>query len=342
MAPYHSDFCPKYLRLAVILCLGCAALCLAQLSRAAGGAEIYQVTVPIADRSEAAQTAAFQMALKVVLIRVTGRRGADEDPALAPLVGNARRYVQQYRAAADKQLWVAFDGPAIERWLTQNNQPVWGQERPPIYVWLTEQTGPQGGTLVTGADTSELKHDIDAEADTRGITLIWPSAADLQKNNLDYAGVNNTPPAALLEIGRRSGGEAALVGHASNATAAASVRWTLVFQDRSSDISGALEGVDRAADIYAAQFAASGGIVAVDIEVSGINDLKDYAAVQAYLESLTFVSHVGVLSLSADTVRFHLMTRGGAESLQHALALHDRLQPGGPGDGTVLRFQLHR
>jgi uncharacterized protein len=341
MAPYHSDICLKYLRLAVIVCLGFAALCLAQLSRAAGGAEIYQVTVPVADRSEAAQTAAFQMALKVVLIRVTGRRGADEDPALAPLVGNARRYVQQYRAAADKQLWVAFDGPALERWLTQNNQPVWGQERPPIYVWLTEQTTP-AGTLVTGADTSELKHDIDAEADTRGITLIWPSAADLQKNNLDYAGVNNTPPAALLEIGRRSGGEAALVGHASNATSAASVRWTLVFQDRSSEVSGALEGVDRAADIYAAQFAASGGIVPVDIEVSGINDLKDYAGVQAYLESLSFVSRVGVLSLSGDTVRFHLMTRGGAESLQHALALHDRLQPGGAGDGTVLRFQLRR
>ncbi len=37
-------------------------------------AEMYQATAPVADRSEAAQTAAFQNAMKTVLIRVTGRR----------------------------------------------------------------------------------------------------------------------------------------------------------------------------------------------------------------------------------------------------------------------------
>ncbi len=35
-------------------------------------AELYQATVPVADRSEAAQSAAFEAALKIVLIRVTG------------------------------------------------------------------------------------------------------------------------------------------------------------------------------------------------------------------------------------------------------------------------------
>jgi hypothetical protein len=342
MAPSLSDNFLRYLRLAVVLCLGCAALSLALAGRATSAVETYQVTVPLADRSEAAQTAAFQMALKVVVIRVTGRLGADEDPALAPLIGSARRYVQQYRATPDKQLWVAFDGPAVERWLTQNNQPVWGQERPPIFVWLTEQTGPQTGTVVNSTDVSDLKHSIDAQADTRGVALIWPTAADLQKNNLDYAGVNNTSPATLQEIGRRAGGEAALIGRASNATATAIVHWTFLFQDHSSDFTGAVDGVDRAADTYAGLYAASGGIVPVDIEVSGINDLKDYAGVQAYLESLAFVSHVGVQSLSGDTVRFHLMTRGGAESLQRSLASHGRLQPVGAGEAGIQRFQLRR
>jgi hypothetical protein len=54
-------------------------------------AEMYQASAPVADRSEAAQTAAFQNAMKTVLIRVTGRRNADEDPALSALVNNARR-----------------------------------------------------------------------------------------------------------------------------------------------------------------------------------------------------------------------------------------------------------
>ena len=34
--------------------------------------------------------------------------------------------------------------------------------------------------------------------------------------------------------------------------------------------------------------------------------------VQSYLESLTFISHVGVETLNGDTVRFRLTTRGGA------------------------------
>lgn len=343
MAQYYSDICARYLRLAAVLALSAAALCLAQTSRAVSRAEIYQATAPAAGRScEGAQTAVFQSALRIVLVRVTGRRSADDDPALAPLLANARRYVQQCRVAADNELWVAFDGSAIDRWLTQNGQPIWGRERPATFVWLTVTTGPQSGTVVTSDDASELKAAIDAEAALRGIPLVWPSAADLQKNHLDYAAVNGTAPTTLGEIGRRSGGEGALIGRASNASATANVRWTYLFQDHGSDVSGTVEGVDSAADAYASLFSVSGSVAPIDIDVSGIGGLQDYAQVQAYLESLTFISHVGVQSLSGDTVRFHLATRGGIESLQRALALNGRLQPVAAIDNGVQRFQLRR
>ncbi len=117
MAQYISVFSLRNLRAAVFLCLSLAALCPGNAALALTRAQLFQATAPLDDRSEAAQTAAFQAAMKVILVRVTGRRSAEEDPALAPLIGNARRYVQQYRAAADGQIWVSFDGPAIERWL---------------------------------------------------------------------------------------------------------------------------------------------------------------------------------------------------------------------------------
>jgi len=37
-----------------------------------------------------------------------------------------------------------------------------------------------------------------------------------------------------------------------------------------------------------------------------------------------------------------LTTRGGIESLQHAIALNGRLQPQPAGDNGVQRFQLRR
>ncbi len=332
----------QYLRrISVVwLCIACVAL--SGTAAALTRAEMYQATAPLADRSDAAYTAAFQTAMKSVLIRVTGRRNADEDPALSPLVSNARRYVQQYRAAPDAQVWVAFDGPAIERWLTQNGQPLWGHERPTTLVLLGVQSGAQGGSVLTTDDTSELKSAIDAAAAARGLPLMWPSSAELQKLHIDYAVVSGGSPSTLAEIGRRMGSDGVLIGRASSASANANVRWTHLFQDRSSEYSGTLEGVNRAADLYAGLFAASGSAVPVDIEVGGLNDLRDYASLETYLESLAFISHVSVESLSGDTVRFRLSTRGGPDSLQRALSLNGRLQPVAPGENGIQRFQLHR
>jgi hypothetical protein len=340
MAQYPSAFSLRLLSPAAILCLSLAVLYPADAGFALSRAELYQATAPAPDRSEAGQNDAFQTAMKTVLVRVTGRRSAEDDPALAPLIANARRYVQQYRGAADGQLWVSFDGPAIERWLTQNGQPLWGHERPSTFVLLAAQTGPQSGTVITADSASELKAAIDATAAYRGVPLVWPSAGDLQRSRLDYAAVSGAAPSTLVETARRASGEGVLVGRANGTSAAANVRWTLLFQDRTSEFSGPLEGVNRAADLYAELFAASGNVAPVDIEVGGVADLRDYASAQTYLESLTFISHVSVVAFTGGSIRFRLTTRGGAESLRRALSLNGPLQPIAPGDTGLLRFEL--
>jgi hypothetical protein len=332
MAQNYRGICFRHLRLVALVCLAVIAVGRDGTARAMTRVEVYQATVPMTDRSEAAHAAAFQAAMKVVLIRATGRRAADEEAAFAPLVSNARRYVQQYRSAPDNQLSVAFDGAAIERWLTVNGQPLWGRDRPSTFVWVAVQTGAPGAVL-TSDDTSELKASIDAAAEMRGIPLIWPSAD---------AAANGAAAANPADLGHRLGAEGVLIGKATGAALNANVRWTLLFQDHSSDFSGALEGVNHAADLYASLYAASGGLAPVDIEVAGITDLHDYAGVQTYLESLSFVTHVGVESLSGDTVHFRLTTRGGIEPLQHAIALNGRLQSLPAGDAGIQRFELRR
>jgi hypothetical protein len=219
--------------------------------------------------------------------------------------------------------------------LAQNNQPLWGRERPSTFVWLTVPGGASGGTVVTAEDTSDVKTAIDAAAYQRGAPIIWPTAADLQRNHLDYSTVASASAATLAA--HRSGGEATLIGRAS----AGGVRWSFLYQDRSSEFSGApAEGINRAADTYAGLFAVSGAAAPAVIEVGGVNDLADYAYVQSYLESLAFISHVGVESLSGNVVRFRLTTRGGAEALQNALPLSGRLQPQSAGDNGIQRFEL--
>jgi hypothetical protein len=222
---------------------------------------------------------------------------------------------------------------------------VWGRERPETFIWLAAQTGTpsgaQSGELITADDTSELKAGIDAAASQRGLPIIWPSAADAQKNHIDYAAVNGGSPAVLADIARRLGGEGVLIGRANGTSATASVRWTHLFQDRSGEYTGSADGVNRAADLYASLFAASGDLQPVDIEVTGVGDLREYADIENYLESQTFISRLSVQSLSGDTVRFRLATRGGAASLQRALVLSGLVTPIAAGDNGIQRFQLH-
>ena len=327
-------------RLWLAVCAVAAALCLADSSPALTRVELYQATAPLTEHSEAGQEAAFEAALRTVLVKVTGRRGVEQDPSLAALIASARRYVQQYRAAPDNQLWVAFDGAALDRWLTQNNQQLWGSERPTTFVWLAVQTG-QPGTVITAEDTSPIKGEVTAAAAQRGVPVLWPTSAALSRNHLDYAAVAAATPATLAELAHRFGGEGVLIGRTANSADTTSLRWVYLFQDHSSEFSGPpAEAVNRAADTYAGLYAVNGTLAPLDIEVAGISDLKDYASVQSYLESLSFVSHVGVDTLRGNTVRFRLTARGGADSLQHALALNGRLQPIAAGENGIQRFQL--
>ncbi|MFI4891231.1 MAG: DUF2066 domain-containing protein [Steroidobacterales bacterium] len=318
----------------------CAGLLLAPFAHATGRTDLYQATVPMPDHSEASHTAAFEAALKTVLIRVTGRRTTGEDAALAALVGEARRYVQQYRAAPDNQLWVAFDANAIDRWLAQNGQPIWGRDRPATFVWLAvPAAGAQGATVARNDDSSDLKAAVDAEAQLRGIPLRWPTAGEIQAHHIDYAAITNSSNATLVDLGRRLGGEGVLIGRPAANAGAPAIRWVLQFHDQGSEFAGITEGIDAAADLYAGLFAASGAPAAVDIEVDGLADVTAYAKVQTYLESLSFVSHVSVRAIDADRAQFRVTVRGGAAALRRAISINGSLEPVEIG-GPVLHFHL--
>jgi hypothetical protein len=330
---------PASLRAALLLSVA-ACLCGLQPAAALTRAELYQATVPAPERGEAGQSAAFAQAMRVVLVRITGRRTAGEDAALAPLVAEARRYVQQFRAAPDAQLAVAFDGNAIDRWLAQSGQPIWGRDRPATFVWLAAPAaGTQAAAVVRAEDTSDLKSAVDAEARLRGIPLRWPSGADLVSHHIDMAAVAGGPNGPLFELGRQLGGEGVLIGRPG---AAGTLQWTYQFQDHGGSVAGATEGVDAAADLYAGLFAASGAPAPVDLEVSGVGDVAAYARMQNVLESLAFVSHLSVRALDGDRVQLRLSVRGGAAALQRALALNGALEPLAISDGATLHYQLRQ
>lgn len=327
-------------RLATVLLLLLAGSLLApRESRAVVLADLYQSAVAAPDRSEAGLSNAFQAAMRSVLVKVTGRRSAAQDAALAPLVSSARRYMQQYRAGAGNQIWVAFDGPAIERWLTQNGLPLWGRDRPATLIWVAVPDGKGGGSVLTREDASELRRALDAQAANRGAPLLWPSTADAQRLGVSYASLAQDPPSSLADPSKRLGAAGVLVGRAADSRPGSNVRWVFLFQGRSAEYSGAAEGVERVADTYASIYAATGASAPIDLAVTGVSSLATYASVQTYLESLTQLSHVSVTGFDNDTLHLRVVARGGLEPLQRVLSQDGRLAPLGSGPDGIPRYR---
>ncbi len=88
--------------------------------------------------------------MKIVLVRVTGRRSAEEDPALAP----ADRQRASLRPAVSQRSGQSGVGVLRRSGHRALADAEWGSPSgamngPTTFVWLTAQTGPQSGTVIT-------------------------------------------------------------------------------------------------------------------------------------------------------------------------------------------------
>jgi hypothetical protein len=301
---------------------------------------LYEATVPLAERSERGQAMAIQDAMRQVLVRVTGRRDAGDDPALAALVENARRYVQQFRVVGTNQFFAGFDGARVERAVAAAGQPIWGHERPATLVLLTVGQG-SNRALLYASSTSEVRQEVARGAQLRGLPLVWPDAS----RPVSAAELSAAAPERLRELGTQYGADAVLAG--TTAGSGSMIHWTLVQGSETNEWRGSPgEGPQGAADwfarVFSAESAAGEGAV-VAIAVSGVTDLRAYAAVTEYLQSLTLVRALSVDEVAGDSVLYRARVQGGSERLARAIGLGTRLAPEAPtgyGDpGSTLSFR---
>lgn len=302
---------------------------------------MYEATVPLTERSERAQAEALQAAMRQVLVRATGRRDAGEDPMLAPLVTDARLYVQQYRVIAGNQFFAGFDGVKLERAITESGQQLWGHHRPATLVVLIEDTSLP--ILQSEERDSELKRAFTRGATLRGLPIMWPGAA----RPVDLAEVLDVPADQLRSLATRYGADALLLGRATASPSTGwLVQWTLVPSGEPSEWRGTVEeGAHGAADWFARVFAATPASDDADVAilVGGITDLRAYARVTDYLESLALIRSLAVEQLAGDTVVYRARVQGDAERLARAIELGRRLepatQPADPLAGAALSFR---
>jgi hypothetical protein len=274
------------------------------------------------------QPAAFQDAMRVVLVRATGRREAGTDPAFQALVADAARFVQIYRPArAGSGTQVTFDAAALERAIAAAGGSVWPRERPVALVVVVQPP--------PGADPVVVRRALEDAGAARGLPLRLVSASSAGLAGLPEVGAD-----VALAAAQRLGADVALVGRGDGA----GWRWAFHAPQQALDFEGGVAaGVDGAADALAA---AALAVLAqpesdVVVEVRGVEGLADYAEAARLLAAATGVRFASLLESTGSQVSFRVRARGGADGLAAALAQSARLRPiDATGDRLV--FELGR
>ncbi|GAB4169426.1 MAG: hypothetical protein Kow0020_03180 [Wenzhouxiangellaceae bacterium] len=300
-----------------VLCLICAAA-------AAAPDSLRSLYVGVAP---AEQPDAARQALNQVLVRLTGRVGADlvqtleigQARAESMIVGRMYREAEQIDADGkirrQRLLELEFDPRAVNAVLEQAGLARWGQaERPVLLVWVAVE---RDSVPELAEGDALLEQALDSAAFRYGLELVRPildardrlevTAADIRGGFIDVA----------LDAMRRygAGGVVFLDLRRGEAWWSGRFTWRVGELEQSFERSGADpaevidRGIGRIAETLAARFA-----VRYDTErpvrlvVAGLQLPSQYLEVRRFLERLTGVRQVRVLGAEADRMEFEVIT----------------------------------
>ena len=331
------------LRLSLVIAAAASAWYAAP-ARAATFADLYTVTVA-PDPAAADQTdAAMRAAMERLLIRVTGNLQAPLDPALQPLLAAPRNFVSSSGQDRQGRALFGFSRSQVERALTELGQPVWGPERPLTLLWVAVDDGAGGRALLGAGEGAELgapltpqmtelmatvRAEISSAAEERGLPIAWP-LLDLQDMGaVTFLDVWGGFEDGILAASARYRADAVLIGRVRPGSFGTEVEWLFVHgvERRPLPVGAIRDGLDVAADRYAADLATVGGASSALLSVSGVRTPADYGRVVSYLERQSILQSVDVESFENETLSLRVTARGDARVLERVLALGGVLRP---------------
>lgn len=347
----------KRLTVSNFACLLLGLILVSTSAHAARLTDLFQTEVDANGRDSVSRDAALELALRDVLVRVTGSTDAVNEPAALALLKQPGRFVEQFRfvdvpaqspgAAQQLRFWVQFDGVALAREIRRAGLPYWGRERPDVLVWLAVDD--RGQRYLVDENATVASAALVQAASRRGLPLNLP-LMDLQDQRaLQFTDVWGGFIGSVEAASDRYRPQVILLGKLERSRGSSGWRtdWTLLGngnqQSWTSHADGLAAGIDQgiaeAADWLAVQYA----VVSTDAStrsmlVEGVQSLEDYARVSTYLASLAPVEVVQVARVSGQEVEFNLQLSAAERNLLQLLRLGKLLRQ--DGDPASWRFQL--
>lgn len=342
----------------------CALICIFLLSGTAVSAtvvkDLYSAKVPVQTQSMSERSSALEKAFTDVIVKVTGSSQFAKNEQAKDLAASAENYVQQFSflknnnpLQTDKPylLKIDFVSKAINSLLLQHNIPVWGQDRPLTLFWIASKT--DGKAELVGANSSNVIATlIDKDTDERGIPAILPLLDLTDLRHVSASDVEAPFMQTLQTAASRYGSNAMVVLRVKQQGKNIHSTWTLNVNDNlqnwrinGTDIQVIInQGVNDVADALAQQFAVQSQTQqsSINVTVTGLQSLSDFAQARDYLEKLAPVKSAAIEQINNNTVTYKVDLLGSLTDLQRVIKLDHTLQPEIKLDaGTATEQQLN-
>ena len=320
---------------------------------------LYSVTVPLDPSAREPAAAAQQAAMAVLLVRITGNRGAALDPAAQPLLAAPREYVNSSGELPGGLYRVEFRRGPVESALMSLGMRVWGPERPLTLLWVGVDDGVGGRALLGANETTELgggvtpaaramlktvRDEISLAAEERGLPIALPLLDLEDLSAVTFPDIAGGFDDRILAASARYRADAVLIGVVRPGVFGNEVDWLFVNGfERARLPPGAVRGgLDAAADRFAADLATLGGASLTSLTVHDVQSSADYARVMSYLERQSVLERIDVESFGNGTLTLRVAARGDAAVLGRVLALGGVLRPATFGGQGPLAFEVVR
>jgi len=309
---------------------------------------LYRERVLVANQSIEVRNQAAVEALRLVLMRASGRHALGEAESLSRALAKPQRLIESFRyeTAADNEsgqaqtrLQLTFSQSSVEDLLREAGLPIWPANRPSILIWLVNDDIHAGRQVVAFAEKPELEAQLLASAQQRGLPEVLPLSDLEDQLSIGAEQLWRLDLPAIEAASARYAVDAILVGRYSQTSGGEWLAsWSLqhrqkqqLFDSRGADIEGLFnQGLGAVANYFSGIY----GITATDrrvatqiMEVSGVDRFQSYVALTDYLDSLEVLRHVQLLEVRGQSLRFALQPEGPMSLLLDALALDKRLNP---------------
>jgi hypothetical protein len=324
--------------------------------------DLYDAKIAVHDQSQHTQNNAFSLALKQVLIKVSGNSDLLTNPKIKNAVTKATRFVRSY--SYDKQgsqlyLVISFDPQRVENVIRSAGFAVWDKRRPDSLIWLAIKSSEDSARqFAMPSEYSEIYQQLSVRAAQRGITLLFPLwdlddmqtlgvydvwggfSAQISQASERYA-VPSVLSARIYLNGKQSSNVAQGSAQANTkSTALWSADWTMI--EGGGLLAGQVQGdsplfiaeglIDALADQLSLKYAIDLAQIdradtKVHIVVNNIDSLTYYSQALGSLENMSIVNGATLIKQQGSRATFELELLGDVEDLTNALSLDSKIRP---------------